>query len=146
LFDVLLLTQLRLKGIVQNEQDMFYLRSNWKYKYSTDNYYSEMSEASVYTSRIGLAAEAQPFVGKYVSNKWIRERILKMTDAEQMQMQREIQEEIADQQMQQASMFDPATGLAIDPLTGAPVNEQPQTGTNEPTSDSKTPPSTPEDD
>jgi hypothetical protein len=146
LFDVLLLTQLRLKGIVQNEQDMFYLRSNWKYKFSTDNYYSEMSEASVYTSRIGLAAEAQPFVGKYVSDKWIRERIFKMTDAEQMQMQREIQEEIAAQQMQQASMFDPATGLAIDPLTGAPVNEQPQTGTNEPTPDSKTPPSTSEDD
>lgn len=138
LFDVLLSTQLRLKGIVQTEEDLEYLESNWKYKFATDNYYSEMSEATVYTSRIALAAEAQPFVGKYISNKWIKERIFKMTDDDQAQMQREIQEEMATGEIQQPAMIDPATGLPIDPLTGAPVNPQPQPGVSEPVPGSET--------
>lgn len=138
LFDILLSTQLRLKGVVQSEDDLDYLQSNWKFKFSTDNYYSEMSEATVYTSRIALAIEAQPFVGKYISNKWIKERIFKMTDEEQAQMQKEIQMEMMNGEIQQPPMIDPATGLPIDPLTGQPVNPQQPANPNEPVPGSET--------
>jgi hypothetical protein len=121
LFDTLLSTQLRLKGIVQDESDMDYLLSNWKYKFASDNYYSEMSEATVYTSRMTLAAEAQGFVGKYVSNKWIKQHIFKMTDEEQQRMQAEIQEEMAKGEILPPPVIDPATGMQIDPMTGQPV-------------------------
>lgn len=113
LFDVLLSTQLRLKGIVQNEADMDYLYANWKYKFSTDNYYQEMSESTVYTSRIALAQEAMPFVGKYISNKWIKERVFKMTDEDQLKMQQEILNEIQTGEIQLAPQIDPATGQPI---------------------------------
>lgn len=138
IFDALMVTQLRLKGIVQSEEDVEYLTANWKYKYATDNYYQEMSEATVHTTRMTLAQEAQPFIGKYFSNKWIREHIFKMTDDEQEKMQMQIQEEMMTGEIQQPPMVDPATGLLIDPLTGQPTQPQQVPGVTEPVPGSET--------
>lgn len=138
LFDSLVCTQLRLKGIIQSEEDLHYLLSNWKYKFSTDNYYSEMSEATVYTTRISLAQQAQPFVGKYISNKWVKERIFKMTDEDQMKMQQEIVQEIQTGEIQMPPVVDPVTGLLVDPLTGQPVQPSPVSDPSQPVPGSET--------
>lgn len=146
LFDTLLVTQLRLKGIIQTEEDLHYLLMNWKYKYATDNYYSEMAEATVHTSRMALAQEAQPFVGKYLSNKWIREHIFKMTDEDQQKMMSEIENEIVSGEIQQAPVIDPQTGLLVDPLTGQPMPPQPVPSVSEPVPGSETYPVSSEED
>lgn len=138
LFDTLLSTQLKLKGVVQSDEDLDYLLTNWKYKYSTDNYYQEMSEATVHTSRMTLAQEAQPFVGKYLSNKWVKQHILKMTDEEQKRMQKEIQEEIISGEIQQPPVVDPATGMLVDPISGQPIQPQPIPNVQEPVPGSET--------
>jgi hypothetical protein len=94
LFDELLKTQLRLKKIIQTEQEWDYLSSNWEYKWATDNYYSEMSEASVWQQRFAMAGQAIPFVGSYFSNEWIKRKIFKLTDEEQEEILQQVALEI----------------------------------------------------
>jgi hypothetical protein len=138
LFDTLLSTQMRLRGIVQSEQDLDYLIHNWKYKFSTDNYYSEMAEATVHSSRISLAQGVQPFVGKYLSNKWVKEHLLKMTDEEQNQMRQEIYQEIMSGEIQVPPIVDPETGLLVNPITGQPEEPQPVANPSQPVPGSET--------
>lgn len=94
LFEDLLHTQLRLKGVIQSQTDWEYLISHWQFKFATDNYYSEMTETSLWQQRLTMAGEASQFVGKYLSNRWIRKHILKLTDDDQKQLQKEIAEEV----------------------------------------------------
>jgi hypothetical protein len=84
MFFDLLHTQLMLKGII-TEEDWPQIREDMTVDFRQDNYFTELKEAEVLTGRIELLNAAQPFIGKYFSDTWVRRNILRQTD-EDMEM------------------------------------------------------------
>jgi hypothetical protein len=79
IFFDLLQTQLMLKGII-TEEDWPQIREDMTVDFRQDNYFTELKESEVLTGRIELLNAAQPFIGKYFSDTWVRRNILQQTD------------------------------------------------------------------
>jgi hypothetical protein len=91
-FDHALRVQLALKGIcTQEEWDEF--KEFVYYDFKKDNNFSELKESELLQSRIQMVGMLDPFVGRYFSQAWVKKNVLKMTDEEVEQMQKEIDEE-----------------------------------------------------
>ena len=92
IFDHALSTQLSLKGICTKEEwEKF--RENIYYDYKKDNNFSELKEAELLTQRLQLLGLVEPYVGKYYSQMWIKKNILRLTDEEIKEMQKQIDSE-----------------------------------------------------
>jgi hypothetical protein len=81
LFADLLKTQLILKGITTPE-DWDIIKDSLVFKYGKDNFFAELKESDMFKERIANATAADPFIGKYFSQRHIMREILKMTDKE----------------------------------------------------------------
>ena len=88
LFDDLLETQLVLKGIITPE-DWSSIKSKIDYKYAQDQYYQEMKDAENLRNRVDVLNQMSPYVGIYYSKDYIRKNILKLSDAEIKQIEKE---------------------------------------------------------
>jgi len=88
LFNDLLKTQLVLKGIITVE-DWEVIKEKLNYKYAQDQYYQEMKEAENLRNRVDVLNQMSPYVGMYFSKNYIRKNILKLTDQEIEQMEKE---------------------------------------------------------
>jgi hypothetical protein len=88
--------QLVLKGIVTVE-DWKSISQYIKFDYAKDNYYEELKETDVLNSRLQVAAQLAPYIGKYYSHGWIRSNIFKQSDEDREQMDTEIKEELGNQ-------------------------------------------------
>jgi hypothetical protein len=66
--------------------------------YAQDMQLEEMRKAEIKRDRLDLAQLYQPYVGRYVSNKFIREEVLMQSEQEREQLDKEIQEEKNDEQ------------------------------------------------
>jgi len=92
LFDDLLRTQLVLKGVCTREEwDEF--KEDIYYDFRKDNNYTELREAELLQNRLQMVQLVDPFVGRYFSNKYVKEKILMMTEEEIEQMDEQIAEE-----------------------------------------------------
>ena len=88
LFDDLLETQLVLKGVITPE-DWSSIKSKIDYKYAQDQYYQEMKLAENLRNRVDLLNQMSPYVGIYYSKEYVRKNILKMTDDEIKQIEKD---------------------------------------------------------
>ena len=113
LFNDILKTQLLLKNIITIE-DWKSLSEHIQYDFLYDNHFSELKEAELLTERLNLAATAEPYVGKYYSQNYVRSRILRQTDQEIFEEDKKIEKEI-----QMGIITDP--NAPIDPETGQPM-------------------------
>jgi Bacteriophage T4-like portal protein (Gp20) len=96
LFDQALKIQCVLKGICTlGEWEEF--REYIQYDFTKDNFFTEMKEAEIMKERLGLLGLVNPYVGQFYSNAWVRKKVLRMTDLEIKLMDKEIQEEQAEQ-------------------------------------------------
>lgn len=84
--------QLILKGIITPE-DWETFKEKIKFKYATDNYFSELKEAEILQNRINAVTEIQPLIGLYYSNEWVRRKVLKQTDEEIQENDKQIKNE-----------------------------------------------------
>jgi hypothetical protein len=121
LFDNLLEIQLLLTGVMTREEwkDM---KNDIKYDFQRDNYYAEIKEQDMMNNRLAVLGIVDAYVGKYYSVEWIRKNILRQTEEEiqeidkQMAAEGEVQAaaeaEINDQQMQQQQMQQDANAQA----------------------------------
>ena len=92
IFDDALRVQLALKGICTTEEwDEF--KEAIYYDYKKDNNFVEMREAELIRERVLTATQLDPFIGKYYSSKWVKKNVLRMTDKEIEEMEKEIEEE-----------------------------------------------------
>ena len=92
IFDDALRVQLALKGICTTEEwDEF--KETIYYDYKKDNNFVEMREAELIRERVLTATQLDPFIGKYYSSKWVKKNVLRMTDEEIEEMEKEIEEE-----------------------------------------------------
>jgi hypothetical protein len=92
IFDDALRIQLSLKGICTVEEWEDFKESIY-YDYKKDNNFAEMREAEVLRERVLTATQLDPFIGRYYSSKWIKKNVLRMTEEEIEEMEKEIKEE-----------------------------------------------------
>ena len=95
LFDELLEVQLVLKGIL-TRKDWNKIKEDLHYNFTHDNYFAELKEAEILRERLNIMNEIDPFVGKYYSASWIRKNVLRMTEKEINDMDKEIKAEEED--------------------------------------------------
>ena len=114
MFNDILKTQLILKNIITPE-DWDVMEDHIQYDYLYDNHFSELKEAELLNERITLAQTAEPYIGKYFSQDYVRRNILRQTDEEIEEQDKIIKKEIKD-----GVIPDPAQ-MQIDPATGEPL-------------------------
>jgi hypothetical protein len=128
MFNDMLKTQLILKNIITPE-DWRMMSEHIQYDFLYDNHFSELKEAELLTERLNLAATAEPYIGKYYSQDYVRRRILRQTDQEIIEQNMIIEKEIKDGVIPDPNApIDPTTGMPMDPQTanmnlGQPVME-----------------------
>ncbi len=117
MFNDMLRTQLLLKNVITPE-DWEVMSEHIQYDFLYDNHFSELKDAELMNERLALVQTAEPYVGKYYSQDYVRRHILRQTDMEIIEQDKLIEKEI-----KAGIIPDPAT---IDPATGLPfVEEQP---------------------
>jgi hypothetical protein len=94
LFNDILRTQLLLKNIVSPE-DWEQMSDHIQYDFLYDNHFSELKEAELLTNRLTLATTIEPYIGKYYSTEYVRKKILRQTDSEIIEIDLQIEDEIA---------------------------------------------------
>ena len=91
-FDHTLKLQLTLKGVcTQEEWEEF--REFVYYDYKKDNNFAELREAELLMQRLQAVNQVEPFIGKYFSQEWVKKNVLRMTDEEIKEMQKQIDSE-----------------------------------------------------
>ena len=113
LFHDLLKTQLVLKGIITLEEwdDM---SEHIQYDFIADNYFSELKEKEILNERLQLLQQMDQFAGKYFSLEYLRRQILRHTDSEMQEIDKQIEQEIADGKLVDPASIDPATGMPME--------------------------------
>ena len=107
LFAKALEKQLILKGIV-SEADWPEIQNAISFDFTIDNHFEEFKEAEVLQNRIQLLQQAEPYIGRFFSDLWVRKNILKQTDDDIKQMMEEMQEEGSDVAQQEQQPEGPA--------------------------------------
>ena len=114
MFNDMLKTQLILKNIITPE-DWSVMEEHIQYDFLYDNHFAELKEAELLTERLTLVQTAEPYVGKYFSQDYLRRNILRQTDQEILE-----QDKLIDKEIKDGTIPDPAT---IDPETGMPFQD-----------------------
>lgn len=95
LFMQLLKTQLLLKGIITRE-DWKVWKEKIAFDYIEDNYFSELKQSEMLKERFDMLSNLDQYVGKYISNEWIRKNVLRQTDDEIEEIKKQIDQENKD--------------------------------------------------
>ena len=127
MFNDMLKTQLILKNIITPE-DWERMSEHIQYDFLYDNHFSELKETELMNERLALLQTAEPYVGKYYSQDYVRRKILRQTDVEILEQDKLIDSEIKAGIIPDPATIDPATGLPFAPEgaggdLGAPVME-----------------------
>jgi len=115
MFNDMLRTQLILKNIITPE-DWEMMEDHIQYDFLYDNHFSELKDAELLTERLNLAATAEPYIGKYYSQDYVRRKILRQTDIEIIEQDKLIKKEIESGKI-------PDPNAPVDPETGAPMDQ-----------------------
>ncbi len=118
MFSDMLKTQLILKNIVTPE-DWEKMSEHIQYDFLYDNHFSELKESELLGERLNLVTTAEPYVGKYFSQDFVRRNILRQTDQEIIEQDKMIEKEIEEGKIPDpAMMVDPQTGMPTDATNG----------------------------
>lgn len=118
LFIKLLETQLLLKQTCTSiEFEEF--RHQIKFKFATDNYIEELKETEIMRDRVSMLRDIDDYAGKYVSHAWIRKKILRQTDEDIEEMDKEILEE------RDSDIYNPSLDGMSGDAGGAPQDSAP---------------------
>jgi hypothetical protein len=113
MFNDMLKTQLILKNIITPE-DWERMEDHIQYDFLYDNHFAELKESELLTERLTLVATAEPYIGRYFSQDYVRRKILRQTDIEILEQDKLINKEIKDGII-------PDPNQPIDPTTGMPI-------------------------
>jgi len=113
MFHDMLRTQLILKNVVTPE-DWEIMSEHIQYDFLYDNHFSELKDAELLNERLAMVASAEPYVGRYFSQDYVRRKILRQTDMEILEQNALIKKEIKDGII-------PDPNAPVDPTTGMPL-------------------------
>ena len=117
IFSDMLKTQLLLKNIIAVD-DWDKINDHIQYDFIYDNQFAELKESELMDGRLATLAQIEPYIGKFYSNDWVRRKILRQTDAEIVEIDEKIEQEIADGTIPDPAMLDPITGEPLPPEGG----------------------------
>ena len=121
MFNDMLKTQLLLKNVITPE-DWEVMSEHIQYDFLYDNHFSELKESELFNERLNSAATAEPYIGRYFSQDYVRRKILHQTDEEILEQDKLMKQEIKD-----GVIVDPMT---VDPETGLPLDAVPATASS----------------
>jgi hypothetical protein len=128
MFNDMLRTQLLLKNIITPE-DWDIMEEHIQYDFLYDNHFAELKDAELLNERLNMVQVAEPYIGKYFSQDYVRRKILRQTDIEIIEQDNLIKKEIKDGIIPDPNTpIDPETGMPLGPETaqmdlGKPVME-----------------------
>ncbi len=93
LFNDILKTQLILKNIVTPE-DWNVLSDHIQYDFLYDNHFAELKESELMNDKLAVVAAMEPYLGRYFSVQYVRTKILKQTDGDIIDIDKQIKKEI----------------------------------------------------
>ena len=115
MFNDMLKTQLILKNIITPE-DWERMSEHIQYDFLYDNHFSELKESELMNERLTMVQTAEPYIGKYFSQDYVRRKILRQTDIEILEQDQLIEDEI-----KKGIIPDP--NAPVDPETGQPLDQ-----------------------
>ena len=113
MFHDMLRTQLILKNVITPE-DWEIMSEHIQYDFLYDNHFAELKDAELLNERLNMVQVAEPYVGRYFSQDYVRRKILRQTDIEIIEQDAIIKKEIKDGII-------PDPNAPVDPMTGAPL-------------------------
>lgn len=97
--------QLILKGITTKEEwDQFSIDIG--FNYARDNYFAELKDMEILNQRLTTLQQADAYVGKYFSSQFIKRHVLRQTDQEIEEIEKEMQVDIEQMAAQPAPQSD----------------------------------------
>ena len=91
-FDDILRTQLILKKVV-SEEDWKKSKEYISYDFQKDSHFVELKEAEILRERVSTLNDLDAFVGKYYSEQWVRKNVLRQSETEIKDIDKEIEGE-----------------------------------------------------
>jgi hypothetical protein len=125
LFNDMLRTQLILKNVITPE-DWESLNDHIQYDFLYDNQFAELKDSELMTERLNLLATIEPYIGKYYSANYVRTKILRQTDSEIIEIDKQIEKEIKDGTIPDPNSIDPITGEPLPPEQPGMMGDVPQ--------------------
>ena len=116
MFNDMLKTQLILKNIITPE-DWSVMEEHIQYDFLYDNHFAELKDAELLNERLNMVQIAEPYVGKYFSQDYLRRKILRQTDEEILEQDKIMKKEIKDGII-------PDPNAPVDPQTGMPLGPE----------------------
>jgi hypothetical protein len=124
MFSDMLRTQLILKNIITPE-DWRMMDEHIQYDFLYDNHFAELKDTELLNERLGMVQIAEPYVGKYFSQDYVRRKILRQTDMEIIE-----QDELIKKEIESGVIPDP--NIPVDPATGMPLDQTSQMDLGQP--------------
>ena len=105
----LLKTQLLLKGVIT--------RDDWKswidsivFDYIEDNYFSELKQSEMIRERFEMLSSLDEYIGNFISNEWVRKNVLRFSEEEIEDIQKQIDDEVKAGELDMPDPDDPRFG------------------------------------
>jgi hypothetical protein len=124
MFSDMLKTQLILKNIITPE-DWEIMNEHIQYDFLYDNHFAELKNTELLNERLTMVATAEPYIGKYFSQDYVRRNILRQTDIEIIE-----QDDLIKNEIKKGIIPDP--NQPIDPATGMPADQASQMDLGQP--------------
>jgi len=125
MFNDMLRTQLLLKNIITPE-DWEIMSEHIQYDFLYDNHFSELKDSELLNERLNSLQAAEPYIGKYYSQDYVRRKILRQTDEEIIEQDALIKREIEKGIIPDPNApIDPESGMPMDSTAGMDLG-QPQ--------------------
>ncbi len=93
MFNDMLRTQLILKNIV-TPGDWDKMSDHIQYDFLYDNHFAELKESELLSNRLTSVTSMEAYIGKYYSTEYVRKKILRQTDVEIIEIDKQIEDEI----------------------------------------------------
>ena len=92
IFTDILKTQLVLKGVMTIEE-FHNIKELISYDFLQDGHFAELKESEIMKEKLDTLSQIESYVGTFFSKKWVQNNVLRLTDTEIDDMQRQIKRE-----------------------------------------------------
>ena len=95
-FNVLFLNALRvqliLKGVI-TEEEWYSIVQDLRFDYVSDSFFTESKDYEIIESRLRVLRDMNDYIGEYYSREWVRRNILRQTDRDMEEQDKQIDKE-----------------------------------------------------
>lgn len=102
MFDELLEIHLALTGVT-TRKEWQKMKQDVYYDFMEDNHFTELKDTEIMTERLRLLGDIDNYVGKYFSEAWVRANVLRLTEDEIEEIEKQIDQEGSGEQEQEGS-------------------------------------------